>query len=147
LGKELIETISLADVNALGTQYYVDTNRDILILAPDKDKDTLPDESTVTNWLAEIKAATITPYDDNMQDEPLLEALPEAGTVDKRMEKAELGVTELKLSNGVTVVLKPTDFKNDEIIVAASSPGGTSLYSDADFLSAAYAATVVNGSG
>ena len=147
LGKELIETISLEDVDALGKQYYVDVNRDVLILAPDKDKDSLPDEPTVTGWLAEIKAADVAPYDDNMQDVPLLESLPKAGTVDKRTEKPELGVTELKLSNGVTVVLKPTDFKNDEIDIAAFSPGGTSLYDDADFLSAAYAAAVVNGSG
>ena len=147
LGKELIETISLEDVDALGKQYYVDVNRDVLILAPDKDKDSLPDEPTVTGWLAEIKAADVAPYDDNMQDVPLLESMPKAGTVDKRTEKPELGVTELKLSNGVTVVLKPTDFKNDEIDIAAFSPGGTSLYDDADFLSAAYAAAVVNGSG
>lgn len=147
LGKQLIATISLEDVNALGKQYYVDTNRDILILAPDKDKDSLPDETAVNSWLAEIKAADIGPYDDNVQDVPLLETPPQAGTVDKRIEKPELGVTELTLSNGVRVVLKPTDFKNDEIDITAFSPGGTSLYNDTDFLSAAYAATVVNGSG
>jgi len=147
LGKQLMATISVQDVNALGKQYYVDSNRDILILAPDKDKGNLPDETAVNSWLAAIKGTNIAPYDDNMQDVPLLETPPRAGTVEKRVEKPELGVTELKLSNGVRVVLKPTDFKNDEIDITAFSPGGTSLYSDTDFLSAAYAATVVNGSG
>lgn len=147
LGKQLIATISLDDVNALGKQYYVDNNRDILILAPDKDKDSLPDETAVNSWLAEIKNADIAPYDDSMQDLPLLETLPQAGTVTNRTENPELGITELTLSNGVKVVLKPTDFKNDEIIFSAFSPGGTSLYNDSDFLSAAYAATVVGGSG
>jgi len=147
LGKQLMATISVEDVNALGKQYYVDSNRDILILAPDKDKGNLPDETAVNSWLAAIKGTDIAPYDDNMQDVPLLETPPQAGTVEKRVEKPELGVTELKLSNGVRVVLKPTDFKNDEIDITAFSPGGTSLYSDTDFLSAAYAATVVNGSG
>jgi len=147
LGKQLMATISVQDVNALGKQYYVDSNRDILILAPDKDKGNLPDETAVNSWLAAIKGTDIAPYDDNMQDVPLLETPPQAGTVEKRVEKPELGVTELKLSNGVRVVLKPTDFKNDEIDITAFSPGGTSLYSDTDFLSAAYAATVVNGSG
>jgi len=147
LGKQLIGTISIEDVNALGKQYYVDHNRDILILAPDKDKDSLPDETAVTGWMTEIKDADLAPYDDNMQDVPLLETPPQAGTVSKRVEKPELGVTELTLSNGVKVVMKPTDFKNDEIDITAFSPGGTSLYSDTDFLSAAYAASVVGGSG
>jgi len=147
LGKQLITTVTLEDVDQLGKQYYVDTNRDILVLAPDKDKDSLPDEAVVNGWLAEIIGADVTPYDDNVQDEPLLENLPPAGTVSKRVEKPELGVTELTLNNGVKVVLKPTDFKNDEIDMSAFSPGGTSLYNDSDFLSAAYAASVVGGSG
>ena len=147
LGKSLIGTITLEDVNALAGQYYTDSNRDILIMAPDKDKDTLPDEKMVNEWLTAIKASDIAPYEDNVQDVPLLEELPPAGTVIKRQDRPELGVTELTLSNGVKVVLKPTDFKNDEITMAAFSPGGTSLYDDEDFLSAAYAATVVGGSG
>jgi len=147
LGKSLIGTITLEDVNLLGTQYYTGGNRDILIMAPDKDTDTLPDEHAVHDWLAAIQASDIAPYDDNVQEEPLLDKLPQAGTVTRRQEKPELGVTALILSNGVTVVLKPTDFKNDEITMAAFSPGGTSLYDDEDFLSATYAATVVGGSG
>lgn len=147
LGKSLIGTIALDDVNALANQYYTDKNRDILILAPEKDRDSLPDEQTVNGWLATLKAATIEPYDDNVQDVPLLEELPQPGTVTDRRERPELGVTEMTLSNGVRVVLKPTDFKNDEILITAFSPGGTSLYDDEDFLSAAYAASVVGGSG
>lgn len=147
LGKQLIGTITLDEVNALGREYYVDRNRDILIMAPEKDKETLPDEQTVEGWLAAIGQSDIAPYDDNVQDIPLLEEQPSAGTVTERRERPELGVTELTLSNGVKVALKPTDFKNDEINITAFSPGGTSLYSDDEFLSATYAATVVGGSG
>ncbi|WP_262246707.1 M16 family metallopeptidase [Parapedobacter soli] len=147
LGKSLIGTITLDDVNALAGQYYTDENRDILILAPDKDRDTLPGEETVNGWLAAVKAADIAPYDDNVQEMPLLDNPPTPGTVAERRERAELDVVELTLSNGVRVILKPTDFKNDEIRMTAFSPGGTSLYGDTDFLSAAYAASVVGGSG
>lgn len=147
LGKQLIGTITLDDVNATGAQYYLDTDRDILIMAPERDRDSLPDESTMNGWLAAVQASDIGPYDDNVQDVPLLESLPQAGTVAKRTERPELGVTELVLNNGVRVVLKPTDFKNDEISLSASSPGGTSLYDDHDFLSATYAPAVVGGSG
>src|SRR5690606_20712680 len=114
---------------------YTDTNRDILIMAPEKDRDSLPDEQTVAGWLAAVKASDIAPYDDNVQDVPLLESQPLPGTVTERHERPELGVTEMKLSNGVRIILKPTDFKNDEIIMTAFSPGGTSLYDDNDFLS------------
>lgn len=147
LSKQLIGTITLEDVNALGSQYYRDSNRDILIMAPDRDKESLPNESTVNDWLAALKAADIAPYDDNVADVPLLENLPQAGSVESRTDRPELGTVELLLTNGVKVVLKPTDFKNDEINITAFSPGGTALYNDQDFLSAAYAASVVGGSG
>lgn len=147
LNKQLVGTITLDEVNAIGKHYYVDSNRDILILAPDKDKASLPDENTVNSWLAAVKATDIPPYNDDMQDVPLLEKAPVAGTVKARVDRPELGVTELTLSNGVNVVLKPTDFKNDEIRMTAFSPGGTSRYDDKDFFSASYAASVVGGSG
>lgn len=147
LGKSLIGTIALDDVNALASQYYADVNRDILIMAPEKDRDNLPDEQTVNGWLAAVTASDIEPYDDNVQDVPLLEQPPQPGTVVERHERPDIGIVELTLSNGVRVVLKPTDFKNDEIRITAFSPGGTSLYDDTDFLSAAYAASVVGGSG
>jgi zinc protease len=57
------------------------------------------------------------------------------------------GVTELTMSNGVKVVIKPSDFKNDEILMSAYSPGGTSLYSDEDYQSASNAAGIINESG
>ena len=58
-----------------------------------------------------------------------------------------LGVTELTLSNGVTVVLKPTDFKDDEILMAAMSPGGHSLYDLDTYYSAVNADGIVQQSG
>ena len=147
LGKSLVGTITLDEVDALATQYYTDTNRDILILAPEKDRDSLPDRQTVEGWLAAVQASDVAPYNDDMQDVPLIENEPVAGTVTDRQERPEIGVVEFTLSNGVRVALKPTDFKNDEISITAFSPGGTALYDDHDFLSATYAASVVSSSG
>src|SRR5688572_32769043 len=39
-----------------------------------------------------------------------------------RSGKESIGITELELSNGAKVVLKPTTFKEDEILFRASSP-------------------------
>lgn len=140
-------SITLADVNAIAKKYITDTNRDVIIMAPEKDKDKLPTEATVNEWISSVLKDNITPYVDQVSDKPLLANKPVAGKVVSETAIAELGVTELKLSNGVKVILKPTDFKNDEISFYGFSPGGTSLYSDADYQSAANAASVISRGG
>ena len=145
--KKNIEGITLAEVNGIAKKYITDTNRDVIIMGPEKDKDKLPDEPTVNGWIKEVGSDEITPYVDEVSDKPLLSAKPAPGKVTAERKIAELGVTELTLSNGVKVILKPTDFKNDEISFSAVSPGGTSLYRDADFQSASNASTIVNRSG
>jgi zinc protease len=79
----------------------------------------------------------------------LLDRLPEKGHVVSTSRIEKLNITELKLSNGVRVIMKPTNFKNDEIGISAYSPGGTSLYSDKDYMSAlnASSAAIVGGLG
>ncbi len=58
-------------------------------------------------------------------------------------EKIEsIGVTKLTLSNGVVVYLKPTDFKNDQIIFTSFAQGGTSQAADQDFLAVNYAGNI-----
>lgn len=69
------------------------------------------------------------------------------GKVAEEKTIASLGLTEWKLSNGAKVVLKPTDFKNDEILFSAYSNGGSSLVADKDYLSANYATLIVAQSG
>jgi zinc protease len=72
----------------------------------------------------------------------LLAKEPVAGKIVDEKKLNELGVTELTLSNGAKVVLKPTTFKNNQILISAISKGGVSLYSDEDYLSATNATTV-----
>ena len=57
------------------------------------------------------------------------------------------GITTLELANGVQVYLKPTTFKNDEIIMSATSEGGSSLYDDKDYFHAYGATGIVSESG
>ncbi|TZF85579.1 insulinase family protein (plasmid) [Pedobacter sp. BS3] len=145
--KSTIGGIKLAEVNQLASSYITDTNRDILIMAPEKDKASLPDETKVNQWINDIKTSNITPYVDDVNKDPLLAQKPVAGKIVSEKTDATLGTTELVLSNGVKVYLKPTDFKNDEIQFNAFSPGGTSRYSDADYQSAANSANIIGRSG
>src|SRR5688572_820354 len=76
-----------------------------------------------------------------------MENPPKPGKVVEAKTIPELGVTEWKLQNGVRVVVKPTDFANDEVRMAAFSPGGHSLVKDADFDSARFADAVIGEGG
>ena len=80
-------------------------------------------------------------------DEPLLDKLPEPGKTVNTQADSLIGTTTLTLSNGVKVILKPTQFKNDQILINGYSFGGTSLASDQDFTSANLAADVIGSSG
>ncbi|WP_158994136.1 pitrilysin family protein [Mucilaginibacter sp. L196] len=139
--------VTLTDVNTLAAAYIVPSNRDILIEAPEKDKSNLPDEATVNTWLLSVQQEDIQPYKDNVTSLTLLNSLPVSGTIIAETKNKTINVTTLTLSNGVKVILKPTDFKNDDIRFSAFAPGGTSLYTDADYQSAANAAGIISASG
>jgi zinc protease len=147
LAKELTGSITLAEVNALAGKAVKDTDRDIFINAPEKDKASLPDEATVNSWIAAIRQEKLTAWQDTTTNEGLLKAKPAPGKVVKREKVDELGVTILTLSNGVKIWIKPTDFKNEEILFSSFSEGGTSLYPDSLFLNAANAAAVTGANG
>ena len=139
--------ITLAEVNTLAAAYIKDTNRDILLMAPEKDKNSLPNESIFSNWLKAIAGEQLQPYRDQTNDQPLLAFQPVAGKIVSEEHDQKLNITQITLSNGVKVVLKPTTFKNDEILFNGFESGGTSLYSDADYQSANNAGLIIAAGG
>ncbi|WP_266362957.1 M16 family metallopeptidase [Tellurirhabdus rosea] len=144
--KRYIGGITLGDVNNLAKDFITPDNRAVVIMAPEKEKDKLPSEADV---LALVNGAgrDVTAYVDKVVDKPLLSTLPVGGPVTNEREIREIGVTEWTLKNGVRVVLKPTNFKNDQIIFTGTSFGGTSLYGNEDFESARFASTLAHLSG
>lgn len=147
LTKADLPGISLQDVNHLTNEYVTATNRDILIEAPEKDKALLPAEVTVNGWVKQVESEKLEPYKDETSTKNLLSADPQPGKITSEQKNNVLGFTTLILSNGVKVILKPTDFKNDEIKFTSFAPGGTSLASDGDYQSAANAAGLVSAGG
>lgn len=147
LANSLTPAISLNDVNNLAKQYITDVNRDVIIMGPEKDKDNLPNEAMVEQWIKTIKQGNVSAFVDQVSDKPLLGTKLSGGKVISEKKIPEIGITELKLSNGVKVILKPTDFKNDEISFSAFSPGGSSLYNDRDFQSVLYATAIIRNGG
>ncbi len=147
LTKQLLPTLTLKEVEDIAKEFYVDTNRDVLILAPETDKDKLPDEAAVNSWFDSIDKEDLKAYEDKVSDLPMLSKAPVKGSIKSEKSIDKIETKEIILSNGVKVLLKPTKFKNDEISINAYSPGGTSLYSDADYMSASFAGNLVNSSG
>lgn len=135
LSKKTLQHITLADINAAAKAMVTKTNQIIVVQAPEKEKENLPTEAAL---LAAIKNAGngVTPYVDNTVNKPLIAQMPKAGTIVNETKNDKIGVTSLTLSNGVKVVLKPTDFKNDQIIFTSFAKGGSSLAKDDDFQSA-----------
>ncbi len=145
--KKFLPTITIQEVNQLAKKWVTDENRVIVITGPDKPNVPMPTENDVLGILESVKQLDIKPYIDNVSDEPLMAEIPTAAPIKEERKLDNIGVTELTLANGLKVVLKQTDFKNDEILVSAYSPGGSSLYSDEDYPNATNAARIVNTSG
>ena len=81
-----------------------------------------------------VRAETLTAWVDNVKEEPLMAQMPAKGKITKETENKTLGYKELTLSNGAKVILKKTDFKDDEVMMQAEAKGGMSLYGKEDIM-------------
>lgn len=144
---KLMESIKLEDVNSLAKKWLTDENQVVVITMPEKQGLKVPTEKEMLDILKDPKLRQVTAYVDNFKPEPLLSKELTPKKIVSKTENKELGTTELTLANGVKVVLKPTDFKNDEILMTAKSKGGLSLTAEADYPSALFATTIIDRSG
>lgn len=125
---KMLPEVTLEDINNYFKPMITDENIVVSISGPDKKEISYPDSKEVNKALKTILSQNIAPYIDNVNDLPLIEKEPVPGKILSESYDKELGATEMKLSNGATVYLKPTDFKNDEIIMSGISFGGNWAY-------------------
>jgi zinc protease len=147
LQKQIIPEITLAEVNALAGKWMTKENNVVMVSGPEKQGFSLPNEKELADVFEQVKNKSIEPYADNASKEPLVKNIPSPAKIVSEKKIKELNITEWKLSNGVKVVVKPTDFKNDEVLMRAYSPGGNSLVPDSDYVPVATAGLLVNQSG
>jgi zinc protease len=147
LYKRFLPDVKIAEVNALANSWTADRNRVVLVNAPEKAGVTVPADTTLAAVMAGVKGASLQPWEDAAAAAPLMPTAPVPGTIVSTSTRSELGLTEWTLSNGVRVILKPTTFRQDEVVFRAFAPGGTSLASDADYIPATTAAQVVAAGG
>lgn len=146
LHRRFVPEITLAEVNSAGREWMRDSSRVVLVTAPDKPGLSLPDQEALARVLDEAGDAELAPYEDDLADAELLAEAPE-GTGITRERTRPGNVTEWELANGVRVVLKPTDFEEDEVRFTAFSPGGTSLASEDELVPARTADSVIPAGG
>ncbi len=119
----------------------------VVVAASRPSGDGLTGDAELLAVLREVASVDPEPWVDETLDAPLIERPRPAGRVVERSEREEIGVTELTLSNGIRVFLRPTDFNDDTILFDLVALGGLSL-ADAEMLpSASSAVSLISESG
>jgi len=144
---QYVEGIAIDEVNALIKKLIKKENRIAYITGPDRESIEMPTTEDLILWMREMEDSRPEALENEEVSDQLLSTMPIAGKVISSKIIEGVGVTELTLSNGAKVFLKPTDFKNDEIRFSARREGGNSLASDDDYRSASMAAAIVQASG
>ena len=145
LVERILPAVTAEEIRRVAAEVSSEQSR--IIVAAGHSSAELPDEKTLVAAAAAGRARATAAYVDQEAGGQLLERAPAPGTIERERVLRELGATEWRLSNGVTVVLKPTDFQNDSVLITSRTPGGTSLARDADYLSARAAADVAEAGG
>lgn len=147
LAKSIVPRITLNEVNELATSLIKEKNYVVLLSAPEKENLKLPSENDIRATINAAKKNKLAVYKDELQNDALIDHRLDMAKIIEENKIDELGITEIKLANGVKVLLKPTDFKKDEIIFRAFSDGGSSLVDDQNYVPASTAVSVVTQSG
>jgi zinc protease len=145
--KENLQGISLKEINDVAKSMPSTGNAFTLLQAPTAMKDKLPDSASLLKALVAANKITVKPYEEKAVAGALLDKEPTAGKVTDETTNDKLGTTDITLSNGVTISIKPTKLKNDEIQMDAWRWGGSHKYPLADKENAENAATIVQQMG
>lgn len=143
--KDHIGSISMKDLAKLKDKIDIDKNYFALITA--KAQPGLLSDADLKALVDKALATPVTPYTEKVIADKLLAKDPVPGKVVKTEKNEKLGTTTYTLQNGITVCVKPTDFKNDEILLKGSRFGGFSVYKGADYQSAQFSNNVVEDMG
>ncbi|MHA7057999.1 M16 family metallopeptidase [Aquimarina sp. M1] len=142
-----LPTITLEEVNGLIKDFLHDDNRAVVMTGPEKESLKQVTKEEILSLLKEVETSAIEDYNDKEVRENLIEKMPAPGKVISSKRNEKLDVTVLELSNGAKITYKKTDFKNDEILFSAFSYGGSSLYSNEDYMQIAYGSSSVTQTG
>lgn len=128
LANQIAQMIPLQTINQVMAQAVTVDNRVLLALMPDSPDGVYPTPEQFAAAISAVDAEDIEPLAEQGKDEPLIAQLPAPGKIVKESSDERYGATVWTLSNGVTVMIKPTDFMADQILFSADALGGTSVF-------------------
>ncbi len=142
----LIQSLTTEIVNNIISQLITPNNNVLIVTAPEKEGVSVPTKEEMLALMYEVRGAEIEPYADTVIDEPLISHEITPGKVTKT-EEGMFESTIWTLSNGVRVILKPTDLRKEQVSMSARADGGISTLGDDDFNSAQALMQVIGMSG
>jgi len=145
--KAFMPEITLEEINDLAEKWVRDENRVVVITAPELENVEVPEKENIFALLQEVDQTEVEPYVDAVANVPLIADEPVGTEVTAVKELDNVEAEEWTLGNGAKVIIKVTDFKDDEILFSAWSPGGNSLYTLEDDVSASFTSTIMSMSG
>ena len=147
--KQIIPALPLEYINMYMKELVPqnDSNMVVLLMLNEKEGNVYPTEASVKKAIDDARAEKLEAYVDNVKDEPLMTVLPKKGSIKKEEVSQKFDYKTITLSNGVQVILKPTDFKKDQVILSGEGFGGSNLYGEKDFVNAKLFDDVVEASG
>ena len=128
---DIINSLTLDEINEVLPSLHREDNRVAVSFAPEREGATYPGKNDIEMLLKMVGNARISAYEDNAVDAPLLAEIPAGGKVVKT-EEGKWGSTVWTLSNGIKVIVKPTDFQADAINLTGHKVGGTNRYPDSE---------------
>lgn len=129
---QIAEAVPVEQVNKYIQDMIGDQNIVISLVGPEKEGLTYPSEENLLRTFMKAQQIPVEPYQETLSNEPLIPQLPVSGKITDIQENQPFDATVMTLSNGIKVVLKHTDFKRDQIVMTATSPGGSTLFGNKD---------------
>ena len=146
--KQFVNGINLDEINHFAKTVLAPNQEQLVIYqGPEKADHAIPDQAQLLNMLRSAEQKKALAYVEKKIDSQFMEKTPTGGKIVSETRNEKLDTTELVLGNGVKVVLKKTDFKNDQILFVANRRGGTSQFADVDFENAKVATSLVASMG
>ena len=147
LAVAMLPAITAEDVAEAARSLFTAGSRIILAVSPQKPGLTVATDAQLRDAVTRADTVAVTAWTDSASAAVLMARIPEPGKVTDRRDVRELGLTVVRLANGGEAWLKPTDFKNDQVLFSLTASGGASLAAPDLFPEASLAPALIELSG
>ncbi len=141
-----IPNITKEEVDAVATAFLPEGSRVVTVIRPGGELPALAEDDVLAT-IAGVKDAELEAPRDVVVPDALVADRPAPGVVTATERDEELGTVAWTFENGAKVILKTTDFKEDEILFNGWTWGGHSRVADEDHVAAATATGIAGNSG